>query len=349
MRAPEWSLRAELSEIAASPGSVGQRAQDSLEALGGVVPYAAAWIGVRDPETRQHRPVATQGHTEPLARYFALPDADDDLEQLGLNRLRPPMCARDLPAPLADIRAWGEYLLPAGFQDGFAMGLFSADGRHLGFISLLTDDPAERTTAYRGIVEALRPLLAQAVDRLPSLASVARLAPDAVGGVALTRAGRTLPLPGLPEHPLLASGSTVTAVARELLTAPGTHASFLCPFPEAPGGLVRITVLDCGDQPPDHLSALLLVRRVAVPQGLRLTDLQMFGALLQGWHVEQITARLPGPHPAVRLPRLAAELQLRSPRHLLLHVAREGYYVPPPLWDTSLAWGHAGVLSDRGT
>jgi hypothetical protein len=335
MRAPERSLRADLAEIAALPVSVEQRAQDVLEALRRVVPYAAAWMAVRDPETRQHRPVATEGDTEPLARYFTLPEADDELEQLGLNRLRPPMCASDLPAPLTEIHAWGEYLLPAGFRDGFAMGLFSADGRHLGFISLLTDDPAERTTAYSGIVETLRPLLAQAIDRMPSLAAVARLTGDAVGGVVLTRAGATLPLPGLPDHPLLAPGSVVPAVASEHLTGPGAHASFLCPFAGAAGELVRITVLDCRDQPPDHLSAVVLVRRRVDPQGLQLADLQVLGALLYGWRVKQVATAFPGPPLAARLHRMAAQVQARSPGHLLLHAAREGCYVPPALWRTS--------------
>jgi hypothetical protein len=122
-------------------------------------------------------------------------------------------------------------------------------------------------------------------------------------------------------------------VAREHLTAPGAHASFLCPFPEAPDGLVRVTAVDCRDQLADHLSAVVLVRRAAVPQGLELADLRLLGALLSGWDEAQIAVRLPGPPLAVRLPRMAADLQVRSPRHLLLHAAREGYYFPPSLWD----------------
>jgi hypothetical protein len=41
---------------------------------------AAAWIGVRDPETRLHRRVGSVGDTNALARYFALPGADDEVE-----------------------------------------------------------------------------------------------------------------------------------------------------------------------------------------------------------------------------------------------------------------------------
>jgi hypothetical protein len=101
-----------------------------------------------------------------------------------------------LPAGYAASATWGEYLLPAGFRDGFVMGLFADDGRHLGFISLLTDDPAQRTTAYVDLVAGVRPLLAHALDRLPALASVAQLVDDPVGGAVLSRGGRCLPVPG---------------------------------------------------------------------------------------------------------------------------------------------------------
>jgi hypothetical protein len=49
--------------------------------------------------------------------------------------------------PLAETRAWGEYLLPAGFTDGIAMTLFTDDGRHLGFLSVLTGDSRHLTAS----------------------------------------------------------------------------------------------------------------------------------------------------------------------------------------------------------
>src|SRR5215213_6428878 len=118
------SLRAEMAEIAAAAGSVERRADALLGSLRGLIPYAAAWIAVRDPETRIHRRVGSDGDTDALARYFALPEADDELEALGLNRFQPPVPASALPVPLAQTRAWAEYLLPAGFNDGVAMAIF---------------------------------------------------------------------------------------------------------------------------------------------------------------------------------------------------------------------------------
>jgi hypothetical protein len=321
-----WS---EMAEIAASAGSVQERAEALLAPLHRVVPYAAAWVAVRDPETRQHRPVVQEGATAPLAEYFALPDADDDVEQLGLNRFRPPVRASDLPMPLEDVRVWGEYLLPAGFRDGLAMGVFTDDGRHLGFISLLTDDPADRTTAYVDLIAEIRPLLAHALDRLPTLATVAQLYRDPVGGAVLTRSGRWLPVPGMPAHPLLRQDSPLVVVVRTRAGSTGTHASFLCP---SAGSLLRVTVTNCREERADHLSELVMLSQPDDLADLGLTELQILGALLSGWPLARIRAECAAPDVAYRLDRLARRLGCPSIHALLMYVSAEGLYIPPPLW-----------------
>jgi hypothetical protein len=321
-----WS---EMAEIAVSAGDVQQRAQALLAPLSRVVPYAAAWIAVRDPETRQHRPVAQEGDTTPLAAYFALPEADHEVELLGLNRFRPPVRASDLPLPLEDVRAWGEYLLPAGFRDGLVMGIFADDGRHLGFISLLTDDPAQRTTAYVDLVAGARPLLAHALDRMPALAAAAQLVDDPVGGAVLSRGGRCLPVPGIPMHPLLTPTAPLVAVARTHAASTGAHACFLSPWSES---LLRVTVLNCLDERTDHLSALILLSTPNGPAEMGLTDLQVLGALLDGWPLARISAECAVPGLAQHLEHLARHLGCASAHALLMHASAQGLYIPPPLW-----------------
>jgi hypothetical protein len=310
--------RAEMELIAAQAGSVEQR------------PYTAAWIGVRDPETRLHRRVGSDGDTASLVRYFALPDADDEVEQLGLNRHRPPMPASAIPVPLAETIAWGEYLLPAGFRDGVAMGLFSADGRHLGFLSLLTADPEHRIASYVGLLDSLRPIVADALDRLPSFAEAARLTDDAIGGTVITRAGRGISVPGLPIHPLLAEGSATFAVARRHARAPGTLSSFLSPWA---GTFLRVSVLDCRDETADHLCALALVRPAVDASDLGMRDVKLLGALVEGWDEDRIRAGLGLSDPARSAEQLARRLALPSTEALVQHAGREGLHLPPLLWD----------------
>src|SRR4051795_11303806 len=134
-------LRQQLTQLALPPGAVrAERSAAALEALGRVLPSDAAWLAVRDPEARRHTPLATTGAGEPLGAYFQTPEADAEVEALGLNRHRPPMLAREIPIPLPELRAWAEHLLPAGFRGGLAAGLFTPGGRHIGFLSLLTED-----------------------------------------------------------------------------------------------------------------------------------------------------------------------------------------------------------------
>jgi hypothetical protein len=47
----------------------------------------------------------------------------------------------------------------------------------------------------------------------------------------VTRAGNTLPLPGLPDHTVLAIGSDVLTVATQRVSAGGGYGSFLCSDP----------------------------------------------------------------------------------------------------------------------
>jgi hypothetical protein len=294
-----------------------------------VIPYAAAWIAVRDPETRIHHRVGWDGDAAALARYFAHPEADDEVEALGLNRLQPPVPASRLGVPLPETRAWGEYLLPAGFVDGVAVGLFAEDGRHLGFLSLLSDDPAERTASYAGTLADLRPIIVDALDRLPSFAAAARLVGDAVGGVVLTRAGRSVPIPGLPTHPLLAEGTMTRAVARRQAGAPGAASTFLSTWS---GRLVRVSVLDCRDDAADHLRTLVLVRSAGDAAGLGMADARLLGALVEGWDDGRIRAGAGLTDPSDHALRLAGELGLSSIEALVQHAARNGWYLPPALW-----------------
>ena len=323
------SLRAEMAEIAAAAGSVERRADALLGSLRGLIPYAAAWIAVRDPETRIHRRVGSDGDTDALARYFALPEADDELEALGLNRFQPPVPASALPVPLALTRAWAEYLLPAGFNDGVAMAIFSDDGRHLGFLSLLTGDSRHRTASYSGLLANLQPIIARALDRLPSFAAAAQLTGDAVGGIVITRAGRGVRVPGLPTHPLLREGSAALSVARRYAGAPGSISAFLSPWAD---GLLRVSALDCRDETTDHLCSLVLIRPAGDAAHLGLSELRLLGALVEGWDDARIRADLSRSDPAGDAAELAGHLGLPSTGALVQGAAREGLFLPPALW-----------------
>jgi hypothetical protein len=317
------TLQREVAAIATAAGRVEDRAAALLEPMRRWLPHiAAAWIAVRDPETRLHRPVAVSGDTDALARYFAGPEADAELERLGLNRARPPVRACDLAVPLGDITAWGDFLLPAGFCDGFAVGLFSRDGRQLGFLSLLSLD-AHPTEAEVDLISSVRPLVAMALDRMPGLSAAAEMT-GAIGGVAVTRSGHMLTVPGLAPHPVVTPPAPAFAVARRHPSG----SSFLCPSAD---GLVRVIVVDCRDERADHVVSLVMVRPRGDLAGVRPVDLDVLGAVFAGWPDERIGAV----HGLGDVPRYLAELawrlELPTVDELLRYAAREGLFVPPEL------------------
>src|SRR4051794_39670638 len=169
-------LRQHLARIAITPGTtLYERAEAALTVLGQVLPFDAAWLAVRDPERGRHTPLATAGTAEPLRRYFQTPEADAEVDQLGLNRSRPPMLASEIPVPLSELHAWGDHLLPAGFRGGLAAGLFTPGGRHVGFLSLLSEDPTRPCPADREAIAAVTTVIAHGLDRTREIAATTRI------------------------------------------------------------------------------------------------------------------------------------------------------------------------------
>src|SRR3954447_5955182 len=93
-------VRLRFAGIAASSGTIEERAAEILQQLGRILDFDAGWLALRDPERQRHVPLATVGAAAPLRDYFGRPDADDEVDQLGLYRHRPPMLASEIPIPL---------------------------------------------------------------------------------------------------------------------------------------------------------------------------------------------------------------------------------------------------------
>jgi hypothetical protein len=330
------SLRLELVGIANTPATLQERAEAVLVALERVVPYDAAWLATRDPEQRRHTPVATAGRAEPLRQNFQRPEADEDVEALGLNHSRPPMLASEIPVPLPETLAWGEYLLPAGFRGGLAAGLFTSRGRHIGFLSLLTEDPSRPSQADRQAVAAVTSVSAHGLDRTREIAATARIVEAASAGILLTRGGEILPLPGLPGHRLLAPDSPILATAAQELADSDTYITFLAPATgiEDHEGLVRVTALDFTRPALDHLSAAVLLSPPGDLGGLSPLDLRLLGLLVEGvTHVPALatTLRVGQRTVADALRAALAALQTNDLTAVTVRAVRRGLRIPPRL------------------
>ncbi|MGY1640114.1 helix-turn-helix transcriptional regulator [Geodermatophilus sp. SYSU D00703] len=283
MSGREPDLAALRWELAAIVSTLHETTQAALELLGRIVPFDAAWLAVRDPERRRHTPLATAGPADALRRCFLTPEADDEVEQFGLNRTRTPMLVGEIPVPLPELRAWAEHLLPAGSRGGLAAGLFTLTGRHVGFLSLLSDDPHHLDRIDRRIVEAVRSVIAGELDRTREIAETAQLVEGAVAGVVLTRGGDALRLPGLPEDRLLTRDSRVLTTAARELAEGGSRTGFLAPADgDDPERLVRVTALDCAIPQLDHLSTAVFLSPPGDLRGLGTFHLRVLGLVVDG-------------------------------------------------------------------
>jgi hypothetical protein len=328
-------LQEELADIGTMAEGLPQRAEEILEALRRILPFDAGWLAVRDPERRRHVPLATTGTAEPLRRYFESPAADAEVERLGLNSAQRPVLASELPAPLPEIHAWGEYLLPAGFRGGVAGPLFASTGRHVGFVSLLAEDPARPSRADRQILAAVTRVIADGLDRTQEMTTTARIVGTAEAGVVLTRGGDALPLPGLPGDRLLAPDSPILAAVTHELSAGGPYTAFLAPAPGPDGEwLARVTALDCSLPDLDHLSAAVLLSSPGDLRGLTPLDLRVLGHLAAG--TTQVPAMAAALHvdpgsAAEALRRAQVALDAPGPTAAATRALRTGLRIPPAL------------------
>jgi hypothetical protein len=286
-----------------------------------------------EPGPRGTRPDAA-GAIGPLVAYFGRPEADE-VDLLGLDGRRPPVLASDLPIPLSEVRAWADHPLPVGFRQGLAAGLFTTEGRHVGFLSLLSGDGTRLSRADLRVVAAVTTVIADELDRGRDIAEIATIVERAAAGVVLTHAGDVLPLAGLPGDRQLAPGSPVLEVAAEELAAGGVRLSFLAPAPEPDAErVVRVVALDVARPDLDHLSAAVLLCPPGDLRGLSTLDLRVLGLLVEGvTDVPALARSLDGPRTTVAgsLERVLAALGTRDVTAAAVRALRGGWRIPSSL------------------
>jgi DNA-binding CsgD family transcriptional regulator len=327
-------VAAEVATLVDLPTSLEERAEAILDPLRRLIPFQAARIALLDPELRQHELLSCHGYNDRIRAYMTTRQDYDEIESLGLHGTTP-LRVQDFPVPAEEIRSWMELFRPAGFLEGLGVGLVTRDGRRVGLLGLNTDSPAYPSPAACKLVQLLAPTIAYAVDPLRSLAMLARIVRGMTAARVLTMSGGTLPLPGLPTHPLLEVHSAVLPAAVAHLGGRPDYATFLAPYdrPPAEAGHVRITLLGCVSPPPRHLRAVVAVGAPGDLCGLTGTELEILGAVVDGATAASIAVARGIPVEIVEghLERVRIKLDVPDRITASLRAAREGLYVPTEL------------------
>jgi DNA-binding CsgD family transcriptional regulator len=328
-------LAVEVGQISAAPGDIEERASALIAPLRRLVRFQAACILLIGHGQPAGLSLVSEGYNEATLGYIESPANVEEIEMLGFHRERAPMRLQDLPVPPEQVPGWVEYLEPAGFRGGLAVGLFAADGRYVGVLGMNTDDRERPTESTRDLVGRLAPMIANAIDPMRSIAEASRIVHNATAGTILTAASRTLPLPGLPGHPVLAVGSDVLLVVIERLATGRAHGSFLCPLgpPGAPDEHLRVTLLSFPPRPPQYLVAAVLISPAGNTNGLTARELEVLGLLVEGWPNHRIapalfiTERTVASH----VEHIVAKLAVPSRTLAAVRALRYGLYVPQRL------------------
>lgn len=331
--AAELGVVNEIIAIAAGEGDPTDLAEALLEPLRRIMPYTAAWVSLLDPQHREQPPLVCRGYPDGMAEYVAGPGGVADVEVIGLNRDSRAVRISEMRVPLEEMPTWRRFLKPAGFRDGLGAGLFTPDGRYLGVIGLHTDARDHPTPAARDLLTVLAPTIARALDPLRALSAAALIVRGARAGVVVSRSGGTLPLPGLPDHPVLRPGSPVLAAACRHL-ADQEFATFLCPHRDGEiDPYLRITVLRRTSPAPRHLVGAAVLSPPGPLYGLSGIQLRMLGHLVEDRPPERMAAALGLPPPAVAAHLDAIPPPLGDPNltKTVLRALRLGLYIPPEL------------------
>ncbi|MFI7601703.1 response regulator transcription factor [Actinoplanes sp. NPDC049681] len=325
------ALKAEISAIASGAASLAARAEALVESLRPVMIIDAACVTLLRPDRSRQPPLYVYGYPEALEEHLATPQFLANAERLGLTRDRTPLRVMDIPAPSLEMSAWGRYMAPAGFCEGVGIPLHTFDGRYLGVLAAHTYRPTPIGDDTRDLLAGLAPLLAHALDPMRSVCALTGLVTDAVAGVVLTQDDTVETLPGMPGHRLLTRGSAVLAEAAACYADGDSQATFLIPRSEKdPGRYWRTTMLACPDQPPHHVSALVVLRPPDDLLHLGHRELTVLGLLIAGWPTAQIAARLRVSVLSVyaTLEEAKGKLGARTTAAAVMRAADRGLYLP---------------------
>jgi DNA-binding CsgD family transcriptional regulator len=309
-----------------------ERARRLVETLESWLPAVTIWLTLSDGRSNVFATVGGTGLERVVLDYLSHPSASRELQRADLDRNHPPVIVRELPVPVDQQPTWAECLIPASFSEGLVVPISEPGRPPLGMLSVLFAYPEPPSTALRGQLGELAPLIARGVSLTRSLVATARIVRGATSGVVILRDGTSRPFPGLDEHPLLGNESLVVKVARRTLLTGHAYRSFLWPEDGRSGttGHARMTVLAAPDLPAFVLGALLMTPQ-ADCDGLTPRELEVLGLLVEGRSNQQIARWL-----GIALRTVAAHVEhilrkLDVPTRTLAAVRaeRDGCHVPP--------------------
>lgn len=317
-------VMARIAGVAASGGSVRDRADEVLDQLRRIFPFDAGIVSSVDPTTGHQRALASRGYTDAYTSYLTSPEWQAEcIEPFGVPRTGFPVRESDLPIDPMSLKgiAVGR---EAGLNEGLLSALITPEGSHAGFVMLSWSESAPPSEEACMVIGHLSQALANMVHPLQSARTLASTLGPETTAVALQGDGTVEALSGhQPAPELIAPGAPARTLVEQVLGGGRQSVAFL--WPRAGGGWYACRGFRCGDG-----VAVLAYREHDALYGLTRRELEVLTSLADGASNGDIAAQLWVTTRTVRahVEHILEKLQVSSRSAAVGRAAMEGLLLP---------------------
>ncbi len=262
-----------------------EAAEEAVDCLQHVVPYASASLFSWDPILERHLPLANAGYPLDVLDYLG----DEHYRRCRAYQIMRtadprPTRWRDNGFDYSRTYPAQEVFTPAGYSEGLTACLFTQDGRYTGALHVSTDTVKHPSDDAREAIEWLQPILAALCDVTRSLAAAASWLEPGAHAVALTAEREMLHLPGHASGPHLRRSSALITELMARYDDPRRDMRFLWRDDDREWHKVRLISVE-GVRLACELPTKL-------PHGLTARELEVLSCLAAGRTNRAIAAQL---------------------------------------------------------
>lgn len=231
-----------IAAVASEQDTAQARAEQVLEELSGLVPYAAADFAAVDPVTGDFVQLARRGYSDATLSGLRDNKFIDTLDTLNLWTTGRPTRMRDVPGDPLDTWVIGEVLIPAGYREGLTMCLRTNDGRVTGVINLSTETASNPSDLATESIGFLCHALGGIADVTQSNRWIERLSDVGKTAVGLDAEGKVISFSGTLDEELFHPRSELLRAVKDFVREK-ISGSFIWPANPQIEGWFKVSVI----------------------------------------------------------------------------------------------------------
>jgi len=278
-----------IAAVAGDQDTAQARAEQVLEELTDLIPFAAADFAAIDPLSGDLVQLARRGYSDETLEGLRSIKFFDTLDILNMRSTGKPTRMRDVPGDPLDTWVIGEVLVPAGYREGLTMCLRSKDGRVTGVINLSTETAEHPSDLATESIGFLCHALGGIADLTQSNRWLERLLGNEKTTVGLDIRGNIVGFSGAAEEELFRpQGELLSAVkdfVREKISG-----SFIWPANSSAEDWVKVSVIHVANWMHDLVAIISL--EAADVHNLSHRELEVLTLASRGYSNREIATSL---------------------------------------------------------